>query len=381
MKNLIKIITLAFLVAGFYSCSENKSEGELAELINTRDSLKIEHEKIGKELNKVEQKIMKLDTTHTNALVTTITLSPIMFKHYFEVYGNVESKYNAQIFPETQGNVIEILVNEGEKVSKGQTLVRLDAGLINKNIAQLQTEQDLANTLFERQKRLWEQNIGSEVQYLQAKNRKEALEANLATLQQQASQNVIRAPFAGIVEKIFPKIGEMAGPQFPVARVLNLNDVYITADVSERYLNRVQEGDSVEVIVSNSDTVTSTISRVGNYINPANRTFEIQVDVSKVKDQLRPNSLTTLKINDFTGDSALVIPSSLIMQDGTGASYVYVIENGDGEIIAEKRIISTGLSYNGKTLISSGLKPGEKIIDRGARSVQNGEAVEEMQKI
>ena len=358
------------------SCGQ-KPESDLDRLIAQRDSLREVRTKIDDRIFELDDRISELDSTVTNKKVTIETAAPTLFKHYFDVYGSVQSDRTATLIAENPGTVTEILVKEGDRVTKGQTLVRLDQGVFDRNMQELETQLDLATTLYEKQKRLWEQNIGSEVQYLEAKTRKEALENNIATLREQKSKSSVVAPFAGVVDKIFPKIGELAGMQSPIARIVNLDNLYLTADISERYIGALNVGDEVTLVVNQKDTLTSQIERIGNYINPVNRSFEIRVNIDKNIPSLRPNSLVSMKINDFTRDQAVVLPSSIIMQDAHGHDYVYKIGKDDkGRQVAQKTRISTGASYQGKTVILEGLSPGDKIINKGARSVRDNDQVD-----
>jgi RND family efflux transporter MFP subunit len=324
----------------------------------------------------VEGKIAELDTSAKAALVTTYKPETTDFKHFFEVYGNVQTDQAATIYPESQGLIQRINVSEGQLVSKGQAIMQIDAELVRRNINELKTSLELATTLYEKQKRLWDQNVGSEVQYLEAKNRKEGLENSIATLEEQANKSTVRAPFAGVVDKIFPKMGEMASPQMAVARVVNTDNIYITAEVSERYLGKIKAGDAVSVIVNKSDTLNTSISRVGTFINSNNRSFEVRVDLAGSPKNLLPNSLVVLKINDFTAEDAIAIPSSLIMQDGEGSDYIFIAEKNGNGYKARKQPILSGMRYQGKTLVVSGLENKSQIIDKGSRSVRDGDQVE-----
>lgn len=367
----------AALLAGLaiVSC-EQKPDTKLESLVAQRDSLKTVRHELDTKIIELDEQIQELDSTIVNKQVTTYKADTTSFKHYFDVYGNVQSDKTATLVAENPGNVTEILVEEGQEVRKGQVLVRLDDDLYNSNLQELRTSLDLATTLFNKQKRLWEQNVGSEVQYLEAKNRKESLENSVATLEEQKSKARIVAPFAGIVDKIFPKLGEMAGMQMPIARIVNLDQLYITSDVSERYINTLKVGDEVALILNN-DTLSSKITRVGTFINPINRSFEIRVAVGDDVKGIRPNSLVSMKINDMTMKSAITLPSSIIMQDGRGDDYVFVVRKDDkNKDIAVKIQIKTGASYEGKTVVLEGLSAGSLVIDKGARSVRDGDRVD-----
>lgn len=372
---IVKPALILTALLAMASCNQ-KPDTPLAKLIEKRDSLKDIRETLDTKIFTLDDKIAELDSTVSRKKVTVVATEPGLFEHYFDVYGNVQSDKTATLVTENPGNVTEILVQEGQEVKKGQVLVRLDQGVFNRNMQELKTQLELATTLYEKQKRLWEQNIGSEVQYLEAKNRKESLENNLATLREQKSKSSVVAPFAGIVDKIFPKVGEMAGMQSPIVRIVNLDQLYITSDVSERYINALKKGDQVKLIINNSDTLISSIARIGKYINPVNRSFEIRVEVDSVNQELRPNSLVAMKINDFTKENAIVLPSSIIMHDSKGKDYVFVVGTDDkGRNVATKTPISTGASYQGKTVVLEGVQAGDQVINKGARTVRDNELI------
>lgn len=371
-----RIFVPAALVYFATACTPQPAT-ELESLLAERDSLRTVREQAEARIAQLDELIAALDNHGERTLITAYTPVKGTFRHFFEVYGNVESDRAATLYPEMPGLVQAIAVREGETVKRGQVLLRLDSEVLQRNMNELRTSLELAKTLYDKQQRLWEQNIGSEVQYLEAKNRKESLESAVATLQEQINKTVVRAPFDGVVDKIFPKIGEMASGQMPVARVVNNSSLYITAEVSERYTGKVKQGDPVEVIVNRTDTIQSRIARVGAYINPANRTFEIRVDLETAYPNLKPNSLVMLKINDYSVEDAVAIPSSLIMQDGEGRDYVFLVKpNGSNQTVAVKQPIAAGQGYLGQTLVLEGVEPGVPIIDKGSRSVRHGDPVE-----
>lgn len=368
------LIALSAVV--LFSCNPSE-ETSLDRLKEKRDSLTHVIETAEAQLAEVEKEINKLDTTAQFPTVTVVEITPRTFRHFFEVYGNVESDGVSTLYAENPGTVRNILVREGQNVVRGQTLVALDTDLADKNIAEVETSLELATTLFEKQSRLWEQNIGSEIQYLEAKNRVESLESRLATLKEQRGLNNIQAPFDGVVDKIFLKSGELAGMQVPVVRMISMERPYLTADVSERYAGLVSPGDSVKAEFESGDTLITAITRVGSYVKPTNRTFEIRIDLPDTLGHIRPNSLVRLKVNDLTVRDAVVIPANLIMQDGSGVDFVHVIaRNAEGEIPrVEKRVVETGATQNSSVLVTGGIQPGDLIIDQGARSVRAGDPV------
>lgn len=374
----MKKVSYIILILFFTACGSSSVEkSDLNELIEQRNELRTQYDELGTKIGNLEKEIAKLDTTKRKTLVTVVTAQVDTFKHFFEVYGNVDVKRNALLVAESPGNVLSINVSEGQNVSKGQVLVKLDDALVKRNIDEVETSYELAKSLFERQERLWKENIGSEVQYLEAKNRKESLESTLATLQEQLTKTTIRAPFSGVVEEIMLKVGEMAGGGVPVARVLDLSEFHIEAEVPESYAMNLKEGNEVEVIFPGVDTLKATITTVGSFINPNNRTFRILVDVKAQNGRFKPNQLTILRINDLSFPDAVILPSNVIQQDAQGNDFVFVAEDTDDRFAkVHKTSIKTGKSYLDKTHVVSGLTGNERIVNRGSRSIRDNQEIE-----
>jgi membrane fusion protein (multidrug efflux system) len=269
-------------------------------------------------------------------------------------------------------------VREGQQVAKGTLLMTLDGAIVARNIDEVKTQLELATALFEKQSRLWKQQIGSEVQYLEAKNRKESLETRLATLQSQFNLTRIRAPFDGVIDEIFPKKGELVGPATPVIRLVNLKEVHINSDVSERYVGQLKKGTPVIVEIPNTGLIfESEVMQVGQYIKPDNRTFRIQVRVPNQEGLFKPNLLASVRIRDYQVDSAVTIPNSLLLQTPEGNDFVFVVKGGNGQSASvHKTIVKTGRSYSGRTEILEGLDKGATIVEKGARSVKDGQRVQ-----
>ena len=303
--------------------------------------------------------------------VTTLTTVAAPFDHFFTVQGNVETDRMAQVFPMSQGTVTHILVEEGQTVRKGQVILKLDNEAVASNLDELETRLALAKDVLSRQERLWSQGIGTEVQLLEARTGVEALEEGIAAFNEQVDLGDVTAPFAGTVDRVFAKEGGMASPMQPVARVLDLKEMYVRAKVSDHYVGAVSEGQYVEVMVSGMDTLHSSIGRVGRYIEPANRTFDVVVPVQE-NAGLLPNQFVSLRINDLHLDSVLSIPAGLILQDRDGRDFVYSIVNGK----ASRQPIQIGTAYLDQVLVLDGLEPGAVIIDRGAGQVVEGEEVQ-----
>ena len=234
----------------------------------------------------------------------------------------------------------------------------------------------MANTIYEKQKSLWDQKVGSEVQYLEAKTNLMSLERKLETLQSQLAMYNIKAPFDGIIDEIFGKVGEVASPAMPVLRIINLKEVYIKSDVSERYLGKIKVGDTAVINFPSLDiSMKSQISRIGNFINPGNRTFKIRFEIQNSDSKLKPNLLAEVNIMDYAKNQAIIIPTKVIQETPVGDEFVYVLKR-NGSPRAEKHIIQSGFAYKGSVEIVEGLDAGDELIVQGGRSIKDGEIVE-----
>jgi len=372
-KTLLYFSTAVF----FLACGTSDTGDDITVLQQKKDSLKTVYTDVAAQIAVIDEQLKILDTTIKLPLVTAEEIEEMTFEHFVEVQGAVEVGGNALIYPEVPGKVISIRFKEGNKVNKGDLIIQLDAGTLTSTIKEVETSYNLAKDIFEKQDRLWKDKIGSEVQYLQAKANKESLEQKLITLKEQLDMYSVRAPFSGVVDEINPKVGEAVNPAFPAARVINFNETYLKADVSENYITTIDEGNKVIVFFPTLDKeYTTQISRVGNYINPNNRTFKINIELNDFKENIKPNLLADLKIRDYKADTAVVIPSKIIQQDRQGNEYVYLVKKEGNKTSAKKMIIKTGLSYEKYTIVLSGLKAGESYINKGSRSIQNNELVE-----
>jgi len=376
-KRMDKLVITLGIATTLFACGSGESNKSIAELQHQKDSLKTVYTDIASQIATIDEQLKVLDTTIKLPLVTAGIVEEKTFEHFVEIQGSVEVGGNALLYPEVPGKIVSIRLKEGSRVTKGATIIQLDAGTLNSTIKEVETNYSLAKDIYEKQERLWKDKIGSEVQYLQAKTNKEGLEQKLITLNEQLEMYSIKAPFSGVIDEINPKVGESANPAFPAVRVINYDDTYLKADVSENYINTIKEGAKVEVhFPSLNKNFTTTIARIGNYINPNNRTFKVNVDLNEFKENLKPNLLADLKIRDFNADTAVVVFSKIIQQDRKGNEYIYIVKKEGNKTSAEKVNITTGLSYGKYTIVLSGLEGGKQYIDKGARSIQNGELIE-----
>lgn len=372
----MKKITLLFIAAIItISCAEKVKNSSLEELNTKKTILVTKIDSLNAALKSVEKEISKLDSDKNLQTVTALPVKNDVFRHFLEVQGVAQANKNIEISPELGGTVTAILVKEGQKVASGQLLIQLDDSSIRNSINELNTQLNLANTTFERQERLWKQKIGSEMQYLQLKTQKERLENNLSSLKTQARKMKITAPFSGTVDEIFPRLGELTNPQMPAVRLLNLDNVYVEADVTETYLPIIKQGtETVVHFTSINKEITSKISQVGNYINPANRSFKIRVNLDNKDQSIKPNLLADIKIVDFE-TKGIIIPSSLVQQDQNGNNYVFTViaENNEQKVV--KNIITVDNEYNHEVYVSAGLTANDTLVNAGARFVKEGDIV------
>ncbi len=374
MKNIYSILLVTLLLASCGGKKEQTSKN-LQSLNLKKGVLKKQLDSLSLALKNVEEQISKLDTLKKLIVVTTFKPKLQDFKHYIEVQGTVKADKSVELNPEMGGTVTKIYVKEGQNVRKGTVLAQFDTSIINSNIAQIQTQLNLATTSFERQKRLWDQKIGSEMQFLQAKTQKESLENNIKILQAQANKMKIIAPFSGTIDQVFTKTGQLASPQMPFLRIVNLNKVYIESEVTESYLKEVKKGtDAIVSFPSLNREFPAKISQVGNFINPNNRSFKTRIDIQNKSRELKANLFADLKINDFKANG-IVIPSKVIKRDSKGNSFVYTISKKDKVTSVKKSIITIGKEYNNQSYISEGLSEDSLIIDKGSSLVKSKEEV------
>lgn len=383
MKKISFLILTLLVVA---SCSENQKQSidelvatdNLEEIRKRKAELDAELIALSEDLKKLEDKIKILDPQMKVPLITTYKVEEKAFKHYIELQGNVSTDQNIVIYPEFSGVLTRVLVKEGQRVSKGQSLGKIDDGGLGQQLAQMQIQADLAKTTFERQERLWNQNIGSEIQYLQAKSNYESQEQAISQMKKQIGKTIVKAPFSGTIDQVITDQGSVVSPGIsPLFRIVNLNEMYVETDVPESYLANVVPGKDVALFfpVLNK-TMNAKVRQAGNFINPANRTFRVEVAVNNAEGMIKPNLTAKLKINDYSNDKALLIPQSIISENAEGDQYVYTISsNDDGKTVANRVIIATGKTDGDFIEVLSGLENGSEIIDEGARSVKDGQSV------
>lgn len=366
MNATYKFLPLIALALVVISCaSEDGVEAKKAEL----EKLKTESNEITNQIKELEAELIQLDpefakANHKSILITTAQAKKGRFEHYVEVTGSVLSKKNVSISAETAGRILEIPAIEGMRVVKGEVLARIDSESIQRTIDELDNTLDLATTLFEKQERLWKQQIGTEVQYLEAKNKKEGLERNLASLKTELSKAVVRAPFSGTIETVQVRLGELVQPGAQMFQFVGESDLFIEADISEAYVGVLAKGDSVDVnFPSINKEIQTKVSAVGAIINPNNRTFKVEVYLPNIP-MVKPNMISVLKIQDYESNNAVTVPSYLILSDNRG-DYIFVVADG----MAKKKYVERGKTFDKDTEILEGLEGNEVLVDKGFREV------------
>jgi RND family efflux transporter MFP subunit len=385
MKKLVYIFTLTVLVA---ACGSN-GRNSVADLVAQGDleTLRAKKTEISERQRAIEEDLKVLDSVialksgeEKLPLVTTLTAKGENFNHFLELQGDVKTKQNVLIYPEMAGTLKRVYVKEGERVSKGQLLASIDDGGMGSQVSQLKTQAELARTTYERQKRLWEQKIGSEIQFLQAKSNYEATENAVKQAQSQLGKSTIRAPFSGIIDDVIKDQGTVVapGPGSEVFRIVNLSDMYITVDVPENYLADIQKGNEAKVYFPVlGDTVISKIRQTGNFINPSNRAFSVEIPVPNDKGNIKPNLSARVSLNDYNSENAILVPQGTISENAEGEQYVYIAEEPNGnKAVAKRRIIKTGKTRGNMVEALSGINEGDLLIKEGARTVKEGQNVQ-----
>lgn len=382
MKNPIFYIVLAAVLITT-SCQNEKQSFE--QIINSGDveMMKQKRQELNKEQRLLNTKISQLndeiesrEDVNSFSLVSVKKIELEKFEHFIEVQGDVETDENILIYPEFSGVLEKIYVKEGDRVKKGQLLAKIDDGGLSEEMAELETQLQLAETRFKRQKRLWDQNIGSEIQFLESETSYKSLKSNKNRLQKQIDKTQIRAPFSGVIDSKLADQGQVVSPgQTPIFRLINLSETYIYAEVPEQFLNAIKIGTTVEVsIASIGLQFDSEIVQVANFIDPNNRKFTVKVEIPEDVKNLKPNLVALIKINDYTAENAIIISQSNLQETSSGEQMAYVFKPKDDRTGTAKQVkIKTGKSFHGDIEVLEGLEEGQYIITDGARSVREGE--------
>lgn len=375
MKKIIILTTLSILLIACNSSEKNQS---VDAIIASKDVKAITAKKaeLQLQLTQIDEALATLDVNkEVVALVSAVQLKDTTFNHYIEIQGSINTNENVLVQPEFPGNLVELNVKAGQKVSKGQVLGRTDDGGMSQQLASAENQYALAKTTFERQKNLWSQKIGSEIQYLQAQTQMVSAQKAVAQIKAQIAKTVIRAPFSGTIDEVFVEKGEVvaASPQ-GLMRIVNLGNMYVSTSIPETYIGKLKIGTEVDVyLTSLNKTYKGKVRQIGNFINPNNRSFGIEVSVPNPENLLRPNQVAKLKVIDYVSENAVVVPTNVIQQDSKKNSFVYTVANSNGKTgIAKKAIVKTGQSSDNVTEILSGLDSDAIIVTEGMNTISDG---------
>jgi RND family efflux transporter MFP subunit len=373
MKTSLKnIFSLAFVTGTMVllsSCGSKSREEQLIEL-------KKQHAQIEDQMRQLEAEIAAEDSTGGwNRKIKDVKISsfsPASFRHYIDVQGHVDSEESVTLTAKSPGMVTAVLVIPGQTVSEGQLLATLDDDIYRKQLEGVQTQLNLATDIFNRQKKLWDQKIGSEVQFLTAKTNKEALEKQVQTLQETIDLSKIKSPISGTVDAVDIKVGQMAAPGIPAMRIVNLSKMKVKAEVAEAYASKVFRGNPVVLNFPDlGREMDGSISYAARVINPMTRTFTTEVNLPSGQQDLRPNMISVMKIIDYKSDSAFVLPISLV-QSTTNESFVFVAVQEEGKWVARRRPVVIGHTYNGQAEIVSGITSEDKVVVSGQTELSDG---------
>lgn len=366
------------LAAGLLMACGGEKKTSLQDKRDELVKLKSERADLNTQIKTLEGEVAKLDPKKAEAArskdVTVAPLAPTTFKHFVELQGTIDAKNNVQVSPKSGGVVTAVYVKEGDRVRAGQAIAKVDDQLLRESQAELKTQLSLASTIYEKQAALWKQQIGTEIQYLQAKNNKEALERRLATLNAQIGQSTVTAPISGVVDQVNVKIGQSAAPGVGLVRIVNLSQLKVVAKVADTYAGSVRKGDAVQIEFPDlNKKMTSRISFVATTVDPLSRTFTIEAPLPS-DNSLKPNMLARIKINDQTKQNAIVIDQNLVQNTESG-QLVYVATNEGNRKVAKARPVKTGDSYDGRIVVTQGLQAGDQLVTTGYQDLVDGQPI------
>lgn len=374
MKKIAIISALSILL---FSCGNKEEANTIDSLIASKNTVALQAQKalLQADLTKIEGALAAVDTIKEEALVSVLTLKDTLFNHYLDIQGSVNTKENILVQPEMPGNLIALNVKAGQHVTKGQVLAKTDDSGLSQQVASLENQYAFAKTTFERQKNLWNQKIGSEIQYLQAQTQMISAQRGVAQIKAQLSKTIIRAPFSGIIDEVFVEQGQVVAPSAQgLMRIVNLSNMYVSTSVPETYIGKLKIGTQVDVFLTSlGKTYKGKIRQIGSFLNPSNRSFGIEVSVPNPDNLLRPNQVAKLKIIDYVSKNSIVIPSSIIQEDAQGNKFVFTATSLNGKTgLAKKAIVKLGQSSDSVTEVLSGLTADDVVVTEGANAISEG---------
>ncbi|MBP6557267.1 MAG: efflux RND transporter periplasmic adaptor subunit [Flavobacterium sp.] len=372
-----KTIFLSLLAVLLFACGNKENNQSIEKLIETKNVKALQDKKIAlqAEITKIETGLATLEVKKEEALVSVITVKDTVFTHYLDIQGSVDTKENILVQPEFSGTLTSLTVKSGQKVSKGQILGRVDDAGMSQQLASAENQYALAKTTFDRQKNLWDKKIGSEIQYLQAQTQMVSAQKAVAQIKAQLSKTIIRAPFTGTIDEVFVEKGEVVAPSPQgLMRIVNLSNMYVSTTIPETYIGKLKVGTEVDVFLTSlGKTYKGKVRQIGNFINPNNRSFGIEVSVPNPENLLRPNQVAKLKITDYVNKNAIVVPTNVVQEDGTGNKFIFTVEGSNGKTgTAKKVIVTVGKSAENVTEILNGISANDIIVTEGVSNISEG---------
>ena len=335
-------------------------------------------------LDSLNQKLEKMSGSQKRVLVTAIEIKPQIFNHTIEIQANIKTRQNLQLFPEFGGRLNQILVEEGQEVKRGTMLAVIDDAGLQDQLDQMKLQLYLAKTTFERTQRLWDQKIGSEMMYLEAKTRFKSQQKQVAQMRDQLSKAKIYAPFSGVIDEIIARKGSALAPGMtPVMRIVNLDNMYVESDVPENYLANITKGSLAKVSIPVlNETQNTVVRQTGNFIQPDNRTFRVEAPIKNPTGMIKPNLNARLSIVDYSNPEALMIPIRVIRENSKGDSFVFILtgQEENNEYITEQRFVTLGMSKDELVEITKGVNTEDLIVDEGVSLLVTGQKVKRIEQ-
>ena len=388
MKKVILLISLSLLLSNCGQNRENKNsnipiQNNLEALKAKKDELTAKINTVNLELNKINAAIEKMTINEKRVLITALDLKAVNFEHTIEIQANIKTRQNLDLYPEFVGKLNRVFIKEGQSVKKGALLAKIDDAGLQEQLDQIKLQLDLAKTTFERTERLWNQKIGSEMMYLEAKTRFEGQKKQLDQMKRQLAKTKIYAPFNGTIDQIFSNEGANVAPGItPILRIVNLNKMYVEADVPENYLTSITKGSKARVQIPVLGKSQSTLIRqIGNYIRPSNRTFRVEASLENPNKEIKPNLNAKLSITDYINSEAIMVPRRAVRSNSQGQNYVFILSNPEGEskFIASKKFVQLGKTKNEMIEIIKGVSIGDLLIDEGVSLLEPNQKVKRIE--
>ena len=390
MKKTIISLSFSFLLVACGQETEKvvssitSNKGTLDELQIQKANYTLQIKGLTLALDSLNQKLEKISGSQKRVLVTALEIKPQIFNHTIEIQANIKTRKNLQLFPEFGGRLNQILVKEGQEVKKGTLLAVIDGAGLQDQLDQMKLQLELVKTTFERTQRLWDQKIGSEMMYLEAKTRFKSQQKQVAQMRNQLSKTKIYAPFSGVIDEIIAQKGSTLAPGMtPIMRIVNLDNMYVESDVPENYLANITKGSLAKVSIPVLNVTQNTVVRqTGNFIQPNNRTFRVEAPIKNPTGMIKPNLNARLSIVDYSNLEALMIPFRVIRKNAKGNSFVFILtrqEENNG-YIAEQRFVTLGMSKDELVEITKGVNIEDLIVDEGVSLLVTGQKVKRIEQ-